>query len=438
MTTTNLEIIEEKDKLIKELTEELEKKNRAFQTQAEELETTKTELQSQMERNRQSEEELRKKNFMLESLIELNPYSIIIYDHDGYPVRENKAHAELFKVPQPRDLSVFDLKGFVNEGNREVLKKWRNGETVTVPKAWFSLHDFYPEWSDDPLCLTANQFSLKNEDGEIENYVVMHEDITARVFAEEELKKAHDELKILNAELEQKVEERTQELEEANEELECKNRELEDFAFRVSHKLKNSLLILKRILEMKTRNIEDVHRNISMFIEESDNLMEFVENLLQLARAGRVINNKEEFDLNTLIKGSFSLHKPDDVETELVMKGSLPMIKGDMRSLDQVFVNFFLNSFEHKDPEKEKLQIEIDCREEDGNVIIFYRDNGEGIKPENLGKVFEVSYSSKGREKYGFGMTINKNIIEAHGGSVSVKSEGENKGVEFVITLPVK
>ncbi len=82
-------------------------------------------------------------------------------------------------------------------------------------------------------------------------------------------------------------------------------------------------------------NLEDIKKNIQFFVDESDNLMEFVENLLQLAR-------------------------------------------------------------------------------------------------------FEVSYSSRGRKKYGFGMTINKKIIEAHGGSVSVNSPGEKKGVEFIFTLPVE
>ncbi len=431
MTIAKDEMVSEKDRIIRELREELEKTRTELRENIDGLEKTKEELRTERE-------ELRKKNFMLESLIELNPYSITMFDKDGYPVRENRANIELFKVPQIREVSIFETKGLVDEKSIDLFRKWRNGETIKLPNKWLNIHDYYPEIPDNLICTTTTGFSIKNEDGEIENYIAMHEDITARVLAEHELQKTHDELKILNAELEQKVEERTQELEEANEELECKNSELEDFAFRVSHKLKNSLLILKRILEMKTRSIEDVHRNISMFIEESDHLMEFVENLLQLARAGRVINRKEEFDLNALIKGCFSLHKPDDVETELLMKQSLPMIMGDIRSLEQVFVNFFQNSFEHKDPEKDKLQIEIDCREENGSVIIFYRDNGEGIKPENLGKVFEVSYSSKGREKYGFGMTINKNIIEAHGGSVSVKSEGENKGVEFMITLPVE
>lgn len=418
------EIAIDKDLLIEQLKKELEETNKR--------------LEEQTQKSKTAEEELRKRNYMLDNLIELNPYSIQIYNKDGYFERANKAYYDLFTTPTPPNVCIFrDYPPALEEDYIEYTRAWQRGETVFTPAKW---HDYRTagDYEGEPLCIATVCFSLKNDKEEIINYILIHEDITARKKAEQALQEAHDELKILNADLERKVILRTLELEEANEELESKNGELEDFAFRVSHKLKNSLLILKRILEMKTRSIEDVHRNISMFIDESDHLMEFVENLLQLARAGKVIDRKEELDLNTLVKGSFSLHKPEDLETELVISGSLPLIKGDLRSLEQVFVNFFRNSFEHCDPNKEKLLIEIDCKEEKGNAIITYRDNGEGIPCENLGKVFEVSYSSKGRQKYGFGMTINKKIIEAHGGSVSVKSKGENKGVEFVIVLPVE
>ena len=410
--------------LIEQLKKELEEKDR--------------QLLEQAAKSRAAEEELRKKNLLLEKMIELNPYSIHIIDKNGYHLKSNKAHFELFKSVPPPDFCLINYKNFMDKKFEEFFDGFFEGKVVDVPEMWHNPHIIDPTFPDNPRCMSTRGFSLKNEDGEIELYVLMHEDVTARVLAEQELKKAHDDLKILNAELERKVILRTYELEEANEELEKKNTELEDFAFRVSHKLKNSILVLKRIVEYRMENVDKIRENIQLFVEESDHLMAFVENLLQLARAGKVIDKKEKLDLNTLVKGTFAIQRKDEPDVHLDIITPLPEIKGDFRSLEQVFVNFFRNSFEHCDPNKEKLLIEIGCKEENGSVFITYRDNGEGISPENLGKVFQVSYSSKGRQKYGFGMTINKKIIEAHGGSVSVKSEGENKGVEFVIVLPVE
>lgn len=55
---------------------------------------------------------------MLESLIDLNPYSITMFNKEGYPVRENKANIELFKERQPRDVSIFEAGGVITEEDR--------------------------------------------------------------------------------------------------------------------------------------------------------------------------------------------------------------------------------------------------------------------------------------------------------------------------------
>lgn len=386
------------------------------------------------------QEQYDQKSYMLENLIEMNPYSMTIINTSGKGYIKNRANRELFgKDTTNKNYNFWKDPNLIESGYIDMLSKMiRDNKPVKFHPMWYNAGRMGEEYDNKKVCVAGCAFPMKNREGIVDQIVVMHEDITARALAEQELQAAHDELKLMNIQLEEKVKERTLELAEANDELENKNRELEDFAFRVSHKLKNSILVLKRIIECRMDNLEDLKKYIVFFVEESDNLMEFVENLLQLARAGKVINNKEETDLNALIGGIFHLRQPSGIKTELIIRNPIPAIRADMRSLEQVFVNFFLNSIEHHDPEKEKLLIEIDCKEDKGNVIIYYRDNGEGIPEENLDRVFEVSYSSKGRKKYGFGMTINQKIIEAHGGSISVRSEGIKKGVEFAITLPLE
>lgn len=418
--------------LLKSRIEELERENRELQHRYEQKEEQCNCLEEKYHQNR----------LMLDNMIEMNPYSICVFNINGKWERMNKAHDDLFgrSIIPPDDYNFWRDPNLINSGYIDII----NNELLPGKKAahfhpiWYNSHNIGENYADKSICIAAVCFPMKNSEGEIERLVVMHEDITERVLAQEALQKAHDDLKELNTQLERKVAERTNELENANEELKKKNGELEDFAFRVSHKLKNSILVLKRIVEFRMENLEDIRKNVGLFVEESDNLMEFVENLLQLARAGKVIDTKSEVDLNSLVRGLFSIHKTADIIAELDIKSPLPVVFADIRSLEQVFVNFFRNSFEHKTPDTDSIKIEIDGKQENGKVIISYKDNGEGISRENLEKVFEVSYSSKGRQKYGFGMTIAKKIVQAHDGSISILSEGENRGVEIVITLPCK
>jgi signal transduction histidine kinase len=79
---------------------------------------------------------------------------------------------------------------------------------------------------------------------------------------------------------------------------------------------------------------------------------------------------------------------------------------------------------------------------ENGEVEVSVRDQGIGIKPEFLPVAFERfrqdESTSTGSGGLGLGLAIVKNLVEMHGGSVSVKSEGENRGSEFIVRLPLR
>ena len=209
--------------------------------------------------NRLVEDELREKQAMLEGIIDLNPYSIQIYDSQGKPLRANRAHTKLFGCsPLPEDI-VFDENLSLPEEVKEAVRRewreqcnsyttfkdtsgakfdatgklvplWEKGEVVRFPHTWYTIPFPVMGTAFKPVCLSTTAFSVKNSCGEIINYIQMFEDITARVEAEEALQKAHEDLKIANNELtaandelrksyesvEQKVAERTAELAEAN------------------------------------------------------------------------------------------------------------------------------------------------------------------------------------------------------------------------------
>jgi PAS domain S-box-containing protein len=220
-------------------------------------------------------------------------------------------------------------------------------------------------------------------------------------------------------------------------ELMAKNRELSEFTMKVSHDLKSPLNIIRGFLEAIKEEPELFEEYYERTIKRITDLIEFVDNMLKLSRAGRIIDIQEELDLDTIIKTVFEKFSPESSNVELNIIQPFSMINGDPAGIEQVFSNLIQNSIRYRDYEKQTLKIEVGCVGYDSNIIINYKDNGSGIDPENLDKVFNLGFTTGSNIKgTGIGLTIVKKVISAHGGKVRVSSAGKGKGVEFEIILP--
>jgi PAS domain S-box-containing protein len=124
---------------------------------------------------------------LLNDIIEKNPLSIQIVDKNGLTVRWNPAYIQLFGAIPPPDFSIFsDLESRSTE-LAELISHAKNGEIVHFPDLYYNAHDIVPEAPDNPLWIRALIFPLKASGGMPENFVLMHENITERKFAEQEL-----------------------------------------------------------------------------------------------------------------------------------------------------------------------------------------------------------------------------------------------------------
>lgn len=276
-------------------------------------------------------------------------------------------------------------------------------------------------------------------------------DITELKKAERDLSKAYGELKKAHDRLEQRVRERTSELVKANrmlareidermrleQELLVKNRELEDFAFVMSHEVKNNMAHIKRILELSAKKPELLKEYSDALASSSDRLMKFVRNLLTMAKSGKTAELKEKVALDLLLGQIFTMLKPDDVKADMVIQPSLPPVICDREGIERVFTNLISNSLRYLDIHKEALRLEVGYRKESGFIDIIFRDNGVGIPPDTLGKIFDPAFTTMGEEHFGFGLAVVKKIVESHGGLIEAHSEGIGRGVEFVIKLPI-
>lgn len=220
-------------------------------------------------------------------------------------------------------------------------------------------------------------------------------------------------------------------------ELIDKNRELNDFTYRVSHDLKSPINLIKGFALEIRDNPSLFGKYFKRIIEQADGLLDFINSLLKLSRAGRVIGHKENIDMEILVKKIFYPAKPPDINAELTLDLPLEYITGDSGSMDQVFSNLIHNSIRYRDPDKEILKISVHCREENGKAVISFKDNGMGIDEGCIDRVFSAGFTGSGGKGTGFGLAIVKKIICAHSGTIIFKSDGKGKGTEFIITLPL-
>lgn len=125
-------------------------------------------------------------------------------------------------------------------------------------------------------------------------------------------------------------------------------------------------------------------------------------------------------------------------EVEFDVPSSLPLVRGDLERLQEVFLNLFINAY-HAMAEKRDRKIKVWAEvapESPGMVSIYFQDNGSGMKPETMAKIFNYGFTTKppGRGS-GLGLYMCKYIIELHGGDVKVTSE-MGVGTTFILTLP--
>jgi PAS domain-containing protein len=144
-----------------------------------------------------TEEKFKEKTQILNYIIDLNPYGIQICDSKGFHVTANKAFLDMFMVPPPPEWSLFNdpsLKAKFTEKFKQVTR----GEIINTPPIWYNPHVFDPQFPDNPICIGSVIFPVFLSDGKLENIVLMFEDITNRVKAEEDIIKRIEELESIH------------------------------------------------------------------------------------------------------------------------------------------------------------------------------------------------------------------------------------------------
>ncbi len=233
------------------------------------------------------------------------------------------------------------------------------------------------------------------------------------------------------------------ELKAKNAEVEAKNAELERFTYTVSHDLKSPIFTIEGFLGLLVKDVEAgdrqrVVKDVGWIRGAVAKMRRLLEELLELSRIGRVVNPSEEVDLRVLAREAVAQvgGRIDELGVQVVVGPDLPTVVGDRTRLLEVFQNLIENAVKYMG-EQRQPKIEIGAVRKGGETCCYVRDNGLGIDPRFLEKVFGLFEQLDPQiDGTGIGLALVQRIVEFHGGRIWAESEGPGQGSSFVFTLP--
>lgn len=263
--------------------------------------------------------------------------------------------------------------------------------------------------------------------------------------------------------LEEKVRLRTRQIEEQkseildkNEALSNLNKELEDinatkdrFFSIIAHDLRNpfnSIIGLSDIVLYNYHNYdsEKIKKSISDIKDASKQAHELLQNLLLWSRSqtGSIGFQPVEIDLNSIITENIELLKSQAQKKSIELTSLVNdkyRVSGDINMIETILRNLLTNAIKFT---PQNGRISISAVETENYHEITVKDNGVGISPENISRLFRIDnkYSTKGTEMErgsGIGLILCKEFVEKHGGEIRVESK-LNAGSKFKFTLPKK
>jgi signal transduction histidine kinase/CheY-like chemotaxis protein len=230
--------------------------------------------------------------------------------------------------------------------------------------------------------------------------------------------------------------------------LEESDRQKDLFLATLSHELRTPLNSILGWIQMlngeETSKYVNLKHALSVIERNAKAQSEMITDILFVSRiiTGKLKLNLEQTNLISVVESAIEIMRPSLGTKEISLKTSFDLninqIEGDPDRLQQVFCNLLSNAIKFT---PQNGQIEVRATEKNSVVEIEISDSGQGIKPEFLPYVFErfrQADNSYTRQVggLGLGLAIVRHLVELHGGTVSVRSEGENRGATFTVTLP--
>ena len=231
-------------------------------------------------------------------------------------------------------------------------------------------------------------------------------------------------------------------LEQKAQELARSNDDLKEFAYAISHDLKEPLRVIDGFVKLlakryKGRLASDADNFIEYTVDGVKRMQLMIKDLLEYSLVGAKVKDLESTDSALVIEQALlNLQTAVEESGAEVTYDPLPKVMADASQLTRLFQNLIGNAIKFRG--KEALKIHISSEQRDNEWIFSVRDNGIGIDRDHFGRIFVIFQRLHTREEYdgtGIGLAICKKIVERHGGRIWVESE-TGKGSTFYFTIP--
>ncbi|CAA9440451.1 MAG: hypothetical protein AVDCRST_MAG64-4119 [uncultured Phycisphaerae bacterium] len=236
--------------------------------------------------------------------------------------------------------------------------------------------------------------------------------------------------------------------------LEDASRMKDQFLSNLSHELRTPITAIRLWTEVlrdpDPGDMETIREAVGMIRHSAVTQSLLIEDLLDVTRiiGGRLTVDQRPMSLADVVRHTVELLEPMAQEREATVRTALPTtaaggvercpMLGDARRVQQVVWNLLTNAIKFSGPRGE-----VDCRlaRDADEWVLTVSDHGVGIRPDQLAHVFDrfrQTESTRVRPEggVGIGLSIVKHLVEAHGGTVSAHSEGENRGAKFAVRFP--
>jgi signal transduction histidine kinase/CheY-like chemotaxis protein len=216
-----------------------------------------------------------------------------------------------------------------------------------------------------------------------------------------------------------------------------------EFVAGVAHELNNPLASVYGFAQMLQRpdavTGEKQGHYLDRILRESQRCHKIVQNLLGFARQSAP--ERKHVNLNDLVRSSLEILqyqlRTSNIEVVTDLDERPADVVGDAHQLQQVFVNIINNARQAMESHGSSGMLRIASNFHDGQARVTLTDNGPGISPENLGKIFTPFFTTKEVGKgTGLGLSLCFGIVSEHGGHLSVSS-GPGLGATFLVELPL-